>query len=163
MPIAPGKQKPPLCFDVSPPLLLLLAAYLFNFLRGRRGLPYLWMFIPANRPLAFCLQVTRPQVTFNSRCGHASGGGTASRPEEITNTVEATELHSFMVRAGERERQLYAIARHANGRRVQGASSCALFCGSFSLLFWSKIGQRTETRRGVTEHTSSESIIVSFY
>lgn len=52
-----------------------LAAYLFNFLRGRRGLPYLRLFIPANRLVAFCLQVTHPEVTFNSwtkkMCGHA--------------------------------------------------------------------------------------------
>lgn len=53
----------------------LLAAYLFNFLHGRRGLPYLRLFIPANRLVAFCLQVTHPEVTFNSStkkmCGHA--------------------------------------------------------------------------------------------
>lgn len=43
-----------------------LAVYLFNFLHGRRGLPYLRLFIPANRLVAFCLQVTHPEVTFNS-------------------------------------------------------------------------------------------------
>lgn len=42
------------------------AVYLFNFLHGRRGLPYLRLFIPANRLVAFCLQVTHPEVTFNS-------------------------------------------------------------------------------------------------
>lgn len=35
------------------------AVYLFNFLHGRRGLPYLRLFIPANRLVAFCLQVTQ--------------------------------------------------------------------------------------------------------
>lgn len=48
------------------PGFFFLAAHLFNFLRGRRGLPYLGLFIPANRPVAFCLQVTHPEVTFNS-------------------------------------------------------------------------------------------------
>lgn len=85
-----------------------LAAYLFNFLRGGRGLPYLRLFIPANRLVAFCLQVTHPEVTFNSwtkKCV-VMLYGTASQPEEITNTVNATELHSWpVVRASRQPRR----------------------------------------------------------
>lgn len=72
------------------------AAYLFNFLCSRRGLPYLSLFIPANRLVAFCLQVTHPEVTFNSwtkKCV-VMLYGTGSQPEEITNTVSGTDLHS---------------------------------------------------------------------
>lgn len=47
--------------------LLFLCDVFFNFLRGGRRLPYLGLFIPANRLVAFCLQVTQPEVTFNSR------------------------------------------------------------------------------------------------
>lgn len=78
-----------------------LAVYLFNFLHGRRGLPYLRLFIPANRLVAFCLQVTHPEVTFNSwakKCV-VMLGGTDFWPEEVTNTVKSTEVHSWpMVR-----------------------------------------------------------------
>lgn len=109
MPIAQGKQKGSLCFAVSD---FFLAAYLFNFLRGRRGLPYLRLFIPANRVVAFCLLVTHPEVTFNSwtkKCVVMLYGA-ASQPEEITNIVNATELHSWpVVRASqqtEREREI---------------------------------------------------------
>lgn len=45
--------------------LLFLCNVFFNFLRGGRRLPYLALFIPANRLVAFCLQVTQPEVTFN--------------------------------------------------------------------------------------------------
>ena len=77
----------------------LLAAYLFNFLHDRRRLPYLGLFIPAHRPVAFCLQVTHPEVTFNSwteKCV-VMLCGTDSQPEDITNTVNATELNSWPV------------------------------------------------------------------
>lgn len=57
------QTKMSLCLAVS---LTFFAVYLFNFLHGRRGLPYLRLFIPANRLVAFCLQVTHPEVTFNS-------------------------------------------------------------------------------------------------
>lgn len=73
--------------------------HLFNFLHGRRGLPYLMLFIPANRLAAFCLQVTHPEVTFNSwtkKCV-VMLYGTDSQPEDITYTVNATELHSWPV------------------------------------------------------------------
>lgn len=53
--------------------LLFLCDVFFNFLRGGRRLPYLRLFIPANRLVAFCLQVTQPEVTFNSWTKKMSG------------------------------------------------------------------------------------------
>lgn len=53
--------------------LLFLCDIFFNFLRGGRRLPYLRLFIPANRLVAFCLQVTQPEVTFNSWTKKMSG------------------------------------------------------------------------------------------
>lgn len=57
------------------------------------------------------MQVTHPEVTFNSwtkKCV-VMLYGTASQPEEITNTVKATELHSWPVvrasRQAQRERE----------------------------------------------------------
>lgn len=84
--------------------LLFFRDVFFNFLRGRRRLPYLRLFIPANRLVAFCLQVTHPEVTFNSwtkKCV-VMLYGTASQPEEITNTVNSTKLHSWPIVRGSR-------------------------------------------------------------
>lgn len=91
--------------------LLFLCDVFFNFLRGGRQLPYRRLFIPANRLVAFCLQVTQPEVTFNSwtkKCVVMLYGA-ASKPEQITNTTNLTRWHSWPIakasRPTERQRQ----------------------------------------------------------
>lgn len=93
--------------------LLFLCNVFFNFLRGGRRLPYLRLFIPANRLVAFCLQVTHPEVTFNSwtkkKIKSVWSCSTAQplKPEQITNTVNLTKSHLWPIAKGRRptERQ----------------------------------------------------------